>query len=68
MKAPLRDTFEMAHNALKAHGRAVQMLRAYGKQNAADRLCTDSVLCVIRRTESPKDIEAARKALFALAG
>lgn len=25
VKAPLRDTFEMAHNALKAHGRAVQI-------------------------------------------
>ncbi len=24
---PLRDTFEMSHNVLKAHGRAVQMLR-----------------------------------------
>lgn len=32
LKAPLRDTFEMAHNAMKAHGRAVQMLRQYGKQ------------------------------------
>ena len=32
VQAPLRDTFEMAHNALKAHGKAVQMLRAYGKQ------------------------------------
>lgn len=32
VKAPMRDTFEMAHNAMKAHGRAVQMLRAYGKQ------------------------------------
>lgn len=29
VKAPLRDTFEMAHNALRAHGRAVQMLRPY---------------------------------------
>lgn len=27
IKAPIRDTFEMTHNVLKAHGRAVQMLR-----------------------------------------
>ena len=32
IKAPLRDTFEMSHNVLKAHGYAVQMLRQYGKQ------------------------------------
>ena len=32
LKCPLRDTFEMAHNALRAHGRAVQMLRQYAKQ------------------------------------
>ena len=32
LKCPMRDTFEMAHNALRAHGRAVQMLRQYAKQ------------------------------------
>lgn len=32
LRAPLRDTFTMAHHALMAHGRAVQQLRANAKQ------------------------------------
>lgn len=65
VKAPLRDTFEMAHNALNAHGRAVQMLRAYGKQNVQIGYAPTSGMCYPEK-ETPKDIEAARKALFAL--
>lgn len=65
VKAPLRDTFEMAHNALKAHGRAVQMLRAYGKQNVQIGYAPTSGMCYPEK-ETPKNIEAARKALFAL--
>ena len=65
VKASLRDTFEMAHNALKAHGRAVQMLRAYGKQNVQIGYAPTSGMCYPEK-ETPKDIEAARKALFAL--
>ena len=65
VKAPLRDTIEMAHNALKAHGRAVQMLRAYGKQNVQIGYAPTSGMCYPEK-ETPKDIEAARKALFAL--
>lgn len=65
VKAPLRDTFEMAHNALKAHGRDVQMLRAYGKQNVQIGYAPTSGMCYPEK-ETPKDIEAARKALFAL--
>lgn len=65
VKAPLRDTFEMAHNALKAHGRAVQMLRAYGKQNVQIGYAPTSGMCYPEK-ETPEDIEAARKALFAL--
>lgn len=65
VKAPLRDTFEMAHNALKAHGRAVQMLRAYGKQNVQIGYAPTSGMCYPEK-ETPKDIEATRKALFAL--
>lgn len=63
VKAPLRDTFEMAHNALKAHGRAVQMLRAYGKQNVQIGYAPTSGMCYPEK-ETPKDIEAARKALL----
>lgn len=32
LASPLRDTFTMAHNVLKAHGQAVRMLRQYGKR------------------------------------
>ena len=63
--APLRDTFEMAHNALKAHGRAVQMLRTYGKQKVEIGYAPTSSMCY-PETEKPEDIEAARKALFAI--
>lgn len=65
LKAPLRDTFEMAHNALKAHGRAVQMLRQYGRQKLVIGYAPTCGMCY-PETESPEDIEAARQALFAM--
>lgn len=65
VKAPMRDTFEMAHNALKAHGRAVQMLRAYGKQKLMIGCAPTSSVCY-PETDHPEDIEAARKAYFSL--
>lgn len=65
IKAPLRDTFEMAHNALKAHGRAVQMLRQYGKQRLTVGYAPTCGMCY-PETEKAEDIEAARQALFAM--
>ena len=65
IKAPLRDTFEMAHNALKAHGRAVQMLRQYGKQKLTVGYAPTCGMCY-PETEKAEDIEAARQALFAV--
>ena len=65
IKAPLRDTFEMAHNVLKAHGRAVQMLRQYGKQKLTVGYAPTCGMCY-PETENAKDIEAARQALFAM--
>ena len=65
VKVPLRDTFEMAHNAMKAHGRAVQMLRAYGKQKLMIGCAPTSSVCY-PETDHPEDIEAARKAYFSL--
>ena len=65
VQAPLRDTFEMAHNALKAHGRAVQMLRAYSKQNLCIGYAPTASMCY-PATDSAQDIEAARTALFSL--
>ncbi len=62
---PLRDTFAMAHHVLKAHGRAVQELRQYGKQ----KLCigyapTGTMCCPV--SENKEDVEAARELLFSL--
>lgn len=65
VQAPIRDTFEMAHNALKAHGRAVQMLRQYGKQNLVIGYAPTASMCY-PETEREEDIAAAREALFSL--
>lgn len=63
--SPIRDTFEMAHHALMAHGKAVQMLRQYGKQKLTigyAPTCT----AYYPETDKPEDIEAARQMLFSL--
>ena len=65
VKAPLRDTFEMAHNALRAHGRAVQMLRAYAKQPIQVGFAPTCGMCY-PETEKPEDIEAARQMMFSM--
>lgn len=63
MRLPMKDTFLIAHNALKAHGLAVKMLRFYGKQPLQIGFApTCSV--AIPATESPADVEAARRAYF----
>lgn len=65
LRSPLRDTFEMAHNALKAHGQAVRMLRRYGKQPLEIGYApTCSAVCPA--SEQPEDIEAAHQAMFAM--
>lgn len=65
LKSPLKDTFEMAHNALRAHGRAVQMLRQYGKQRLTVGYAPTCSMCY-PETDKPEDIEAARQMLFSL--
>ncbi len=65
VKAPVRDTFEMAHNVLKAHGRAVQMLRAHARQPLMIGYAPTASMRY-PATEKAEDIEAARKALFSL--
>ncbi len=65
LRMPLRDTFEMSHNALKAHGRAVQMLRQYGRQPLLIGYAPTCGMCY-PETERPEDIEVARQMLFAL--
>lgn len=65
LKCPLSDTLQMAHNALKAHGRAVQMLRAYAKQPVEIGYAPTGSMRY-PETESKEDIEAARQSLFEL--
>lgn len=65
LKAPLRDTFEMAHNVMKAHGRAVQMLRQYAKQPLTIGYAPTCGM-IYPETNKKEDIDAARQAMFSL--
>ncbi len=65
LKVPLRDSFEMAHNVLRAHGRAVQMLRAHAKQPLQIGIAPTSGV-IYPASEKPEDIQAAREAYFSL--
>lgn len=65
LRAPLRDTFAMAHNVLKAHGQAVRMLRTCGKRPLEIGFAP-TCSAVYPDRETPEDIEAARQVLFSL--
>ncbi|MBQ8655375.1 MAG: beta-glucosidase [Clostridia bacterium] len=66
IRFPLRDTVRMAHNVLKSHGRAVQVLReTVPGVRVGYAPCGDVMMPL---TDSPEDIEAARKAYFAPSG
>lgn len=65
LKAPIKDTFVMAHNVLKAHGRAVQMLRQYALQPLEIGYAPTGTMSY-PETESETDIEAARQHLFSM--
>ena len=65
LKCPVRDTFEMAHNALRAHGRAVQMLRQHAKQPLTIGYAPTSGI-IYPASDRPEDIEAARKKYFSM--
>lgn len=65
LKVPLRDTFAMAHNVLKAHGQAVRMLRQYGKRPLEIGFAPTCSAAYPER-ETVADIEAARQVMFAL--
>ena len=65
IKAPLRDTFAMAHNVLKAHGMAVRMMREYaGREIQIGYAPTGSMS--YPDSDRPEDIEAARRHLFGM--
>ena len=63
VQAPVRDTFQMAHNALKAHGNAVRMLRENAKQDIQVGYAPTGTMSY-PDSEKPEDIEAARQHLF----
>lgn len=65
IKAPIRDTFLMAHNTLRAHGMAVKMLRKYAKQDILIGYAPTGTMSY-PETESIEDINAAREHLFSL--
>lgn len=67
LHAPVRDTFEMTHNILKAHGHAVQMLRQYGKQKLTIGYAPTAGM-TYPASDKPEDIKAARWSLFCPAG
>ncbi len=64
VKLPVRDTLAMSHNALRAHGMAVKMLRKYAKQDLLIGYAPTGTMSY-PETDSPEDIEAARQHLFA---
>lgn len=65
LKVSARDFFHLWHNLLKAHGRGVQALREFSKGPVKVGMAPCGAL-YIPATDSPEDIEAARKATFSL--
>lgn len=63
-KCSVADTLRMSHNVLKAHGRAVQMIREY----APDAQVGFAPTCGIPYPASDKaeDVEAARQVMFSV--
>ena len=65
LKMPVRDTFRMAHNVLKAHGNAVIRLRE-GKRGPIEIGYAPTCGMSCPASDSPEDLEAARQYLFRL--
>lgn len=63
LKLSVKETFQIAHNLLKAHGRAVQMLRQYADHPIRIGYAPTGGVAY-PYTDSPADIEAARKVYF----
>lgn len=62
-KLPVKDVFQIAHNALRAHGRAVQNLRKYAGRTIKIGYAPTCGMAY-PATNKKEDIEAARKVLF----
>lgn len=63
LKLPYKDVFKVAHNALRAHGQAVINLRKYASRTIKVGYAPTCGMAY-PATDSPEDIEAARKTLF----
>lgn len=63
LKLSLPETFQVAHNALRAHGLAVKMLRQYACRPIKVGYAPTCGVAY-PYTDSPEDIEAARKVYF----
>lgn len=63
LKLPYKDVFKIAHNALSAHGQAVINLRKYASRPIKVGYAPTCGMAY-PATDSPEDIEAARKTLF----
>ncbi len=65
LKSTLTDTFQIAHNVLKAHGQAVKELRAAAKKPIQVGYAPTCGMAY-PATDSPEDIEATRRYLFSI--
>lgn len=60
---PIRDTFEMAHNVLMAHGHSVRVMREHAKQDIQIGYAPTAGVSY-PASDKAEDIEAARKVFF----
>jgi beta-glucosidase len=68
-KLKFADYLLAAHNAMRAHAKAVQVLRARAKDGKGTKVgYVLSAQVTQPATENPDDVEAARAAMFAVAG
>lgn len=63
LKLPYKDVFQVAHNALRAHGQAVINLRKYACRPIKVGYAPTCGMAY-PASEKPEDVEAARKTLF----
>lgn len=64
VKLPYRDVFQMAHNVMKAHGAAVIAMREAAKREIKIGYAP-TCSANYPATDSPEDVEAARRSFFA---
>ncbi|MBD3391390.1 MAG: beta-glucosidase [Chitinivibrionales bacterium] len=65
MKYQTAQVLQCAHNAFRAHGKAVQALRALGARDLQAGIAPNLFVCV-PGTEDPADVEVARAMNFAM--